>query len=256
MDFRIGVNLGDVIVEDGRIYGDGINIAARVEKLAEPGGICVSGKVHDEVCRKLDMHFEDLGEHELHNIAAKVRALTLNPNDDLIVVQKGEILTWIGQPEEGVPWIRKAIRFNPYHPPRFWNHLGRAYFRGAPIRRGDRTIQAPRGAGPVSPRLSRRLLRAVRRHHGRVQPPPGGSEPESWLQLAHDASARPPLQARQRSRAPSRQRGKSRAADATRCPPPPPLARSIRPAPPVDSVAPHRLVPRRHESRPGTRSAD
>jgi adenylate cyclase len=73
MQFRIGVNLGDVIVEDGRIYGDGINVAARVEKLADPGGICISGKVHEEVRRKLDLKFDDLGEHELHNIAAKVR---------------------------------------------------------------------------------------------------------------------------------------------------------------------------------------
>jgi adenylate cyclase len=73
MQFRIGVNLGDVIVEDGRLYGDGVNVAARVEKLANPGGICVSGKVHDEVSRKLDLGFEDLGEHELHNIAARVR---------------------------------------------------------------------------------------------------------------------------------------------------------------------------------------
>jgi len=56
------------------------------------------------------------------------RALSLNPNDDLIVVQKGEILTWLGQPEEGIPWIQKAMRLNPFHPPRFWNHLGRAYF--------------------------------------------------------------------------------------------------------------------------------
>src|SRR5258706_11303479 len=56
------------------------------------------------------------------------RALELNPNDDLIVVQHGELLTWIGQPEEGVHWIRKAMRLNPYHPPRFWNHLGRAWF--------------------------------------------------------------------------------------------------------------------------------
>ncbi|HSR72496.1 MAG TPA: tetratricopeptide repeat protein, partial [Kiloniellales bacterium] len=56
------------------------------------------------------------------------RALALNPNDDLIVVQKGEILTWIGQAEEGIEWIRKAMRLNPYHPERFWNHLGRAYF--------------------------------------------------------------------------------------------------------------------------------
>jgi adenylate cyclase len=56
------------------------------------------------------------------------RALRLNPNDDLVVVQQGEILTWIGQAEEGIDWIKKAMRLNPYHPERFWSHLGRAYF--------------------------------------------------------------------------------------------------------------------------------
>jgi len=56
------------------------------------------------------------------------RALGLNPNDDLVVVQQGEILTWIGQPEEGIEWIRKAMRLNPYHPERFFSHLARACF--------------------------------------------------------------------------------------------------------------------------------
>ena len=56
------------------------------------------------------------------------RALSLNPNDDLVVVQQGEILTWLGQPEEGIEWIRKAMRLNPYHPERFWSHLARAAF--------------------------------------------------------------------------------------------------------------------------------
>jgi adenylate cyclase len=56
------------------------------------------------------------------------RALSLNPNDDLIVVQQGEMLTWLGQPEEGVEWIRKAMRLNPFHSDRFWSHLARAYF--------------------------------------------------------------------------------------------------------------------------------
>jgi adenylate cyclase len=56
------------------------------------------------------------------------RALGLNPNDDLIVVQQGEILTWLGRAEEGVDWIKKAMRLNPYHPERFWGHLGRAFF--------------------------------------------------------------------------------------------------------------------------------
>jgi adenylate cyclase len=73
MAFRVGINLGDLVVEGDRIYGDGVNVAARVEALAPPGGICVSAKIHDEVHRKLELAFEDLGEHELKNIAAGVR---------------------------------------------------------------------------------------------------------------------------------------------------------------------------------------
>ncbi|MEX0815775.1 MAG: adenylate/guanylate cyclase domain-containing protein, partial [Dongiaceae bacterium] len=73
IDLRIGVNLGDVIVEGSDIYGDGVNIAARIEPLAEPGGICVSANVYEEVARKLDLGFEDLGNHELRNIAQPVR---------------------------------------------------------------------------------------------------------------------------------------------------------------------------------------
>ncbi len=56
------------------------------------------------------------------------RALTLNPNYDLVVVQYGELLTWLGRPEEGIEWIRKAMRLNPHHPERFWSHLGKAHF--------------------------------------------------------------------------------------------------------------------------------
>jgi len=67
------------------------------------------------------------GDHD-KAVYHQERALSLNPNDDLIVVQNGELLTWLGRPEEGIEWIKKAIRLNPYHPERFWNHLGRAYF--------------------------------------------------------------------------------------------------------------------------------
>ena len=56
------------------------------------------------------------------------RALTLNPNNDLILVQQGEILTWLGRPDDGIEWIRRAMRVNPYHPERYWNHLGRAHY--------------------------------------------------------------------------------------------------------------------------------
>ena len=66
----------------------------------------------------------DLGKAMFH----QQRALALNPNDDLIVVQHGEVLTWLGQAQEGIEWIRKAMRLNPYHPERFWFHLARAQF--------------------------------------------------------------------------------------------------------------------------------
>jgi adenylate cyclase len=73
MDFRIGVNLGEVIVEGDRIYGDGVNIAARVQGLAEGGGVCISGSVCDEISSKLPFVCEPLGEHTLKNIDEAVR---------------------------------------------------------------------------------------------------------------------------------------------------------------------------------------
>src|SRR4051812_14550808 len=71
--FRIGINLGDVIVEEHDIFGDGVNIAARLEALAEPGGICVSARVQEDTAGKLDLMFEDLGEQRLKNILRPVR---------------------------------------------------------------------------------------------------------------------------------------------------------------------------------------
>jgi TolB-like protein/Flp pilus assembly protein TadD len=74
MEFRIGINIGDIVEEEKRIYGDGVNIAARVESLAEGGGICISGKVHEEVKNKLGLEYEFLGEQEVKNIAEPVPA--------------------------------------------------------------------------------------------------------------------------------------------------------------------------------------
>ena len=68
MELRVGLNLGDVIIEGDNLYGDGVNIAARLEPLAEPGGICVSGKFHEEVRRKLDLSFVSTGPQEMKNI--------------------------------------------------------------------------------------------------------------------------------------------------------------------------------------------
>ena len=77
MRFRIGVNVGDVMVKDGDIFGDGVNIAARIEGLAEPGGICISRGVHDHVMRKTTYRFEDLGEKSVKNIAQPIRVFRL-----------------------------------------------------------------------------------------------------------------------------------------------------------------------------------
>jgi adenylate cyclase len=73
IEFRVGINVGDVIIEENDIYGDGVNIAARLETLALPGGICVSARVQEDTRNKLDLAFEDAGEHQLKNIAWPVR---------------------------------------------------------------------------------------------------------------------------------------------------------------------------------------
>jgi adenylate cyclase len=84
IQFRIGINVGDIISDDNDIYGDGVNVAARLEAMAEPGGICVSRIVHDQVCDKLDFSFEDMGEQQVKNIARPVRThrILLNASCD------------------------------------------------------------------------------------------------------------------------------------------------------------------------------
>jgi adenylate cyclase len=73
IEFRIGINVGDIVVEDGDIFGDGVNVAARLEGLAEPGGICVSARVQEDAAGKFDLTFDDMGEQQLKNIARPVR---------------------------------------------------------------------------------------------------------------------------------------------------------------------------------------
>ena len=80
MDFRIGINLGDVIIEGDDIHGDGVNVAARLEALADPGGICISGDVHRQCRGKVDVSFEDLGDLRVKNIAEPVRTYRLGMN--------------------------------------------------------------------------------------------------------------------------------------------------------------------------------
>ncbi len=88
MNYRIGINLGDVIVDSDRIYGDGVNVAARVESLAEGGGICVSGTVYDQVVNKLSYTFDNLGEHSVKNIAEPVRVYATRWDVEKTIAQK------------------------------------------------------------------------------------------------------------------------------------------------------------------------
>src|SRR5271169_2712638 len=82
IDFRVGINIGDVIVDGDDIYGDGVNVAARLENMAEPGGILASGVVRDQVRDKLSFSFDDLGERDVKNIPRPVRAYRVNLSDD------------------------------------------------------------------------------------------------------------------------------------------------------------------------------
>src|SRR6266550_9227864 len=80
IEFRIGVNLGDVIVEGEDIFGDGVNVAARLESIAKPGGITISGSVRDHVGNRLDLAFEDMGEQNLKNIERPIRVYSVALN--------------------------------------------------------------------------------------------------------------------------------------------------------------------------------
>jgi adenylate cyclase len=73
MLFRIGINIGDVVYDEARIYGEGINVAARLESIAEPGGICISSKVFEEISGRIDLAYQDIGEQQLKNISRPVR---------------------------------------------------------------------------------------------------------------------------------------------------------------------------------------
>ena len=82
MLFRIGINVGDVMVKDGDIFGDGVNVAARLEGIAEPGGICVTRGVRDHLRDRMEYEFEDLGEHRVKNISRPVRVFRVGFDPD------------------------------------------------------------------------------------------------------------------------------------------------------------------------------
>jgi adenylate cyclase len=95
MQFRIGINLGDVIEEGDRIYGDGVNIAARIEGLAEGGGICISGSAHEQIENKLALGYEYLGENNVKNISKPIRVYRVLTESDAIrkVIDKTGVST-------------------------------------------------------------------------------------------------------------------------------------------------------------------
>jgi adenylate cyclase len=100
MEYRIGINVGDVIIEGERLYGDGVNIAARLEGLAEPGGICISGTVYDQVENKLALGYEYVGEQEVKNITKPVRVYRVK-GDGETSPTVGAALR--GRPQDGQP---------------------------------------------------------------------------------------------------------------------------------------------------------
>src|ERR1700686_1950056 len=103
VEFRIGINLGDIISEDHDIYGDGVNVAARLEALAEPAGICISRVVRDQIRDKLPYVFEDVGEQQVKNIARPVRAYAMS----------AEAVAATEPSPAPAAWARSGIRKRP-----------------------------------------------------------------------------------------------------------------------------------------------
>ena len=113
IEFRVGINVGDIVIDGGDIFGDGVNLAARLEALAEPGGICVSGRVQEDTVGRLPLSFEDRGEQHVKNIARPVHVYALGPKTiaELPSLNRDEASLW--EPRRGftLPSAR-AIRWS------------------------------------------------------------------------------------------------------------------------------------------------
>src|SRR5436305_1763411 len=105
VEFRIGINLGDIVAEEHDIYGDGVNVAARLEALAEPAGICISQVVRDQIQDKLPYAFEDCGEHQVKNIARPVRVYAMTPD----AITAAEPSDTASRPAEARGGVRQSL---------------------------------------------------------------------------------------------------------------------------------------------------
>ena len=128
MEFRIGINVGDVMLKDGDIFGDGVNIAARLEGLADPGGICISRGIHDHVMKKLPFEFEDLGEQSVKNIAQPVRVYRLVLNRRGSEVRSSQSITLLPDVEADIPSLSGGEPIAPASDPQaveieFWDSI-------------------------------------------------------------------------------------------------------------------------------------
>jgi adenylate cyclase len=128
MQFRIGINVGDVMLKDGDIFGDGVNIAARLEGLADPGGICISRGIHDHVMKKLPFEFEDLGEQNVKNIAQPVRVYRVVLSGREPELRSSPAATPSPSVEAEVPSLSEGEALAPASDPRaveieFWDSI-------------------------------------------------------------------------------------------------------------------------------------
>ena len=110
LSFRIGINLGDVMVKGDDLLGDGVNVAARLEGLAEPGGICISGDVYNQIENKLALGYEDLGFQEVKNIAKPVRAYRIVPGSAASAANS----TSTPEPSRLARWILSVLKLVQY----------------------------------------------------------------------------------------------------------------------------------------------
>ena len=162
MEFRIGLNVGDVMVKDGDIFGDGVNIAARLEALAEPGGICVSRGVRDHIRHKLAVAFEDLGEQRVKNIARPIRAFQLRLHDGTEMSEVAEdsapeppradeveIEFWDSIKQSAYP-LEYRVYLEQYPEGAF---ASLAHARLQSLENGEAIVTAPPVAAAVSPKM-------------------------------------------------------------------------------------------------------